>query len=68
VRDPGPITALLVALLIAALYTQGGVFQGIAALIILAVLISRVGGQPSIAEGLFSTGQNLLQKGLKSGA
>lgn len=65
--EAGPITALVVALTVAVLYTQGGIFQAFAGLIILAVLISRVGGQPSIAEGLITEFSTLVKTGFKSG-
>jgi hypothetical protein len=51
-KDPGPIAALTVALIVAALYSQGGVFQAFAALILLGVLITPVDGEKSLLESL----------------
>lgn len=66
-NDPGPITALIVAVIVAALYSQGGIAQALAGLVILAVLITRVGGQPSISEGLLNWLSDLLSGVVHSG-
>ena len=67
-KDPGPLSALVVAVIVAVLYTEGGAFQAFAGLIILAVLITRIGGQPSILEGLLQQLNLLLSGAIHSGA
>jgi Na+/H+ antiporter NhaC len=64
---PGPWSALAVAVIVAVMYAQGGVFQTIAALIILAVLITPVNNQPSLLEGGLKYLDMLLTQGIQSG-
>jgi hypothetical protein len=67
-REPGPITALLIAAAVAALYSQGGAAQAFAALILLAVLITPVAGQPSLLQGLLGYLNQILTEGIRTGA
>lgn len=67
-RDPGPISALVVALIVAGLYSQGGVFQAFAALILLAVLLTPVEGQDSLLAGMLKYLNTLLTEGIQAGA
>lgn len=67
-RDPGPASALVVALIVAALYSQGGAAQIFASLILLAVLITPVNGQDSLLAALLKYLGQLLTEGIQSGA
>jgi hypothetical protein len=51
--DPGPAAAALVALIVAVMYAEGGLFRPLATIIILAVLITPPGGgKDSVISGL----------------
>lgn len=65
-KEPGPITALLVALAVAVMYTheQTRVFAG---LILLAVLLTPAHGQPSMLQGLLQYLNQLLTEGINTG-
>jgi Na+/H+ antiporter NhaC len=67
-KEPGPLAALTVAIVVAVAYTQGGVFTAAASLILLAVLITPVRGQPSLLQGGLQYLGNILAKGIQSGA
>lgn len=62
-KDYGPGAAALVALIIAVLYAEGGPYRAVASLIILAVLITPIGGK-SLLVGLLDTLDTLLKAGL----
>jgi len=64
VKSPGPWSALAAAIIVAAAYTQGGIFTAAASLIILAVLITPTGGQPALLEGLVKELGVLLRRGI----
>lgn len=64
-KDPGPIAALTVALIVAALYSQGGVFQVFAGLILLAVLLTPVDGQRSLLQGMLEYLNEILTTGVQ---
>ncbi len=66
-KDPGPWSALGAAIIVAAAYTQGGIFTAAASLIILAVLITPVAGQPALLTGLFNEVGMILRKGIGGG-
>ncbi len=67
-KDPGPVSALVVALVIAALYTEGGVAQIFAGLIILAVLLTPVEGQDALLSSMIKYLGKLLTEGIRTGA
>jgi hypothetical protein len=49
-KDYGPGAALAVAIIVAILYEQGGGFQYVASLIILAVLITPINGKSLVVD------------------
>jgi len=65
-KDPGWIAALTVALIVAALYSQGGAFQTFASLILLAVLLTPVDGQQPIAAALLNYLYEILTHGVNT--
>jgi len=67
-HDPGPASALVVALIIGTLYTYGGTGRLIASLILLAILVAPVDQQDSLLSGMLKYLNNLLTKGIQSGA
>lgn len=67
-KDPGPVSALIVALIIGALYTEGGVAQVFAGLILLAVLITPVDGEDALLSGMIKYLGKLLTEGIQTGA
>ena len=67
-KDPGPVSALVVALIIAVMYSQGGIWQVLASLILLSVLITPVQGSDSLLTGMLKYLGELLTKGIQSGA
>lgn len=67
-HDPGPISALTVALIIGVLYTQGGIGQLVASLLILAVLLAPHGDKGSLLSDLLHYLNRLLTEGIQSGA
>lgn len=67
-KDPGPISALAVAVIIAALYTQGGIFQIFAGLILLSVLLTPVDNKDSLLSAMLKYLSQLLTQGIQTGA
>jgi hypothetical protein len=69
-RDPGPLSALVAAVVIGALYTQGGAFQAFAGLILLAVLLTPIQGgeqNSSLLGGLLMYLNQVLTEGIQTG-